>query len=201
MHVECWLGGRRERDLWGPRRRWEDDIGMDLGEVGCDDGDWIGLARDRDRWRAYETSSLTESCSTTSGEAGCSAIARQRTAIICQSQDYRPDQKIRIDNTETPPYSPELAPCDYHLFGKLKDPFAERETTTTVDAIIHIVACTFSGPVATRLLPVGNCKGQLYQNILTTPDDMQQRIRQACVSIQPATCRAVIRYFGERLQM
>ena len=25
-----------------------------------------------------------------------------------------------------PPYSPELAPCDYHLFGKLKDPFAER---------------------------------------------------------------------------
>ncbi|KAJ4452060.1 hypothetical protein ANN_03576 [Periplaneta americana] len=33
------------------------------------------------------------------------------------------------------------------------------------------------------------------------PDDMQQRIRQAFVYIQPATCRAVIRSFGERLRM
>ncbi|KAJ4427066.1 hypothetical protein ANN_26865 [Periplaneta americana] len=63
---------------------------------------------------------------TTSGEAGCSAIARQRTAI-CQSQDHRPGQKIRIDNTETSALQSELAPCDYHLCGKLKDPFAERD--------------------------------------------------------------------------
>jgi hypothetical protein len=35
-----------------PRRRWEDNIRMDLQEVGCGCGDWIGLAQDRDRWRA-----------------------------------------------------------------------------------------------------------------------------------------------------
>ncbi|KAJ4436324.1 hypothetical protein ANN_18955 [Periplaneta americana] len=44
-------------------------------------------------------------------------------------------------------------------------------------------------------------KDSVYQNSLTTPDDMQQRIQQACVSIQPATCRAVIQSFGERLRI
>ena len=34
------------------RRRWEDNIKMDLYEVGCGDMDWIELAQDRDRWRA-----------------------------------------------------------------------------------------------------------------------------------------------------
>jgi hypothetical protein len=35
-----------------PRRRWADNIRMDLGEVGWDDVDWIGLAQDRNRQRA-----------------------------------------------------------------------------------------------------------------------------------------------------
>jgi hypothetical protein len=35
-----------------PRRRWEDNIKMDLQEVGCGGMDWIYLAQDRDRWRA-----------------------------------------------------------------------------------------------------------------------------------------------------
>jgi hypothetical protein len=34
------------------RRRWVDNIKMDLGEVGWGDVDWIGLAQDRDKWRA-----------------------------------------------------------------------------------------------------------------------------------------------------
>ena len=37
--------------LWRPRRRWVDNITMDLQEVGCGYMDWIGLAQDRDRWR------------------------------------------------------------------------------------------------------------------------------------------------------
>ncbi|KAJ4434356.1 hypothetical protein ANN_22915 [Periplaneta americana] len=47
--------GRPEgkRPLGRPRRRWEDNIKMDLREVGCDGRDWINLAQDRDRWRAY----------------------------------------------------------------------------------------------------------------------------------------------------
>jgi hypothetical protein len=42
----------RWRPLGSPRRRWVDNIRMDLGEVGWCDVDWIGLAKDRNRWRA-----------------------------------------------------------------------------------------------------------------------------------------------------
>jgi hypothetical protein len=41
-----------KRPLGRRRRRWVDDIRMDLGEVGWGDVDWIGLAKDRNRWRA-----------------------------------------------------------------------------------------------------------------------------------------------------
>jgi hypothetical protein len=41
-----------KRPLGRPRRRWEDNIRMDLQEVGCGCVDWIGLAEDRDSWRA-----------------------------------------------------------------------------------------------------------------------------------------------------
>ena len=37
---------------FSPRRRWEDNIRMDLQEVGLGYEDWIGLDQDRDRWRA-----------------------------------------------------------------------------------------------------------------------------------------------------
>jgi hypothetical protein len=40
------------KPLRRPRRWWVDNIRMDLVEVGWGDVDWIGLARDRDRWRA-----------------------------------------------------------------------------------------------------------------------------------------------------
>ena len=40
-----------KRPLGRPRRRWEDNIKMDLREVGRG-GDWMELAQDRDRWRA-----------------------------------------------------------------------------------------------------------------------------------------------------
>jgi len=41
-----------KRPLGRPRRRWEDNIKIDLHEVGGGCGDWVELARDRDRWRA-----------------------------------------------------------------------------------------------------------------------------------------------------
>ena len=40
-----------KRPLGRPRRRWVDDIRMDLQEVGCGFVVWIGLAQYRDRWR------------------------------------------------------------------------------------------------------------------------------------------------------
>ena len=42
-----------KRPLGRTRRRWEDNIKMDFREVGCDPGDWIDLAEDKDQWRAY----------------------------------------------------------------------------------------------------------------------------------------------------
>jgi hypothetical protein len=62
-HVAC-IGDRRgvygvlvgkhegKRPLERPRQIWEDNIKMDLLEVGCGGMDWIKLAQDRDRWRA-----------------------------------------------------------------------------------------------------------------------------------------------------
>jgi len=41
-----------KRPLGRLRRRWEDNIKIDLQEVGCGGMDWIDLAQDRDRWRA-----------------------------------------------------------------------------------------------------------------------------------------------------
>jgi hypothetical protein len=48
------LVGRSEgrRPLERPRRRWEDNIKMDLWEIGFGDVDWIHFAQDRDRWQA-----------------------------------------------------------------------------------------------------------------------------------------------------
>jgi len=62
-HVACmgesrcvyrvWVGKPEgKRQLGIPRRRWKDNIKMDLQEVGCEDVDWFDVAQDRDRWRA-----------------------------------------------------------------------------------------------------------------------------------------------------
>ena len=47
------FGGETEgkRPLGRPRRRWENNIKIDLQKVGRDCGDWMELAQDRDRWR------------------------------------------------------------------------------------------------------------------------------------------------------
>jgi hypothetical protein len=68
-HV-AWMGEKRnafrllvgkpegKRQLWRPRRRLVDNIRMDIGEVGWGDVDWIGLDKDRNRWRALVNSVL-----------------------------------------------------------------------------------------------------------------------------------------------
>jgi hypothetical protein len=47
-----------KRPLGRSRRRWVDNIRIDLGEEGWGDVDWIGLAQDRNRWRALVNSVL-----------------------------------------------------------------------------------------------------------------------------------------------
>jgi hypothetical protein len=41
-----------KRQMGRPRCRWNDNINMDLRELGQDDMDWIDLAQEKDRWRA-----------------------------------------------------------------------------------------------------------------------------------------------------
>jgi hypothetical protein len=41
-----------KRPLGNPRRKWVDNIEMDIREIGWDDVDWIDMAQDRDQWRA-----------------------------------------------------------------------------------------------------------------------------------------------------
>jgi hypothetical protein len=47
-----------KRPLERPRRRWVDNIKMDLLEIGCGGVDWIGLAQDRDKWRALVNAAM-----------------------------------------------------------------------------------------------------------------------------------------------
>jgi hypothetical protein len=46
------------RPLGRPRRRWVDNIRMDLQEVGCGHVDWIGLAQDKDRWHKLVSAAM-----------------------------------------------------------------------------------------------------------------------------------------------
>ena len=62
-----------KRTLGRPRRRWVDNIRMDLQEVGCGCMDWIGLAQDRDRWRTLVSAvmNLREFGNEPSGSVKC----------------------------------------------------------------------------------------------------------------------------------
>ena len=47
-----------KRPLGRPRRRWEDNIRMDLEEIGINADNWVGSAQDRDYWRALVNAAL-----------------------------------------------------------------------------------------------------------------------------------------------
>jgi hypothetical protein len=52
VHRDLVGRSKGKSSLGRPRRRWEDNIKMDLQEIGGVRGDWMELAQDRDRWRA-----------------------------------------------------------------------------------------------------------------------------------------------------
>jgi hypothetical protein len=47
-----------KRPLGRPRRRWVDNIKMDLGEIGWSGTDWIGPAQDNDKWKALVNTAI-----------------------------------------------------------------------------------------------------------------------------------------------
>ena len=47
-----------KRPLGSPRRRWEDNIRMDIEEIGISAGHWVNSAQDRNYWRAFVNAAL-----------------------------------------------------------------------------------------------------------------------------------------------
>ena len=47
-----------KKPLGRPRRRWEDNIRMDLGEIGINAGNWVDSAQERDYWRGFVNAAL-----------------------------------------------------------------------------------------------------------------------------------------------
>jgi len=63
------LGKPEGRRPFGrPRRRWVDNIRIDLQEVGCGYMDWVGLVQDRDKWRTLVSAVMNPSGSVKCGE-------------------------------------------------------------------------------------------------------------------------------------
>jgi hypothetical protein len=59
MHIRILVGKPEgKKPLGRPRRRWEDDTGVDLRNIGWGGMDWIDLAQDRDQWRALVNSAI-----------------------------------------------------------------------------------------------------------------------------------------------
>ena len=52
MLTGLWWGNEIKRPFERPRRSWEDNIKMDIQEVGCEGVNWIEMAQDRGRWQA-----------------------------------------------------------------------------------------------------------------------------------------------------
>ncbi|KAJ4436519.1 hypothetical protein ANN_16550 [Periplaneta americana] len=87
------LVGRPEgkRPSGRPRRRWEDNIKMDLREVGYDARDWINLAQDRDQWRAYVRAAMNLRYPEDVGE-----LMRMR---VSRTLPYMPNQLTTTDRS------------------------------------------------------------------------------------------------------
>jgi hypothetical protein len=60
-----------KRPLGKPRRRWLDNIRMDLIEMGWGDMDWVGLAEDSDMWKALVNSVLNLRVPQNAGKLAC----------------------------------------------------------------------------------------------------------------------------------
>jgi hypothetical protein len=72
------------RPLGRPTCRWEDDIRMDLWEVGCGCVDWTELAQDRDRWRALVSAVMNLRVSQNAGNflTSCRPVSFSRSTLL-----------------------------------------------------------------------------------------------------------------------
>ena len=88
-----------ESTLGRPRRRWVDNIRMDLQEVGCGYGDWIGLAQDRDGWRKLVNAVMNLRVPYNAGNflTSCKPVSfSRRTLHHGVSKEVRPGSSLGI---------------------------------------------------------------------------------------------------------
>jgi hypothetical protein len=74
-----------KRSLGRPRRLWEDNIKMEVTSVGCGGMDWIQLAHDRDRWRAFVNAVMNFRVPSNAGNflTSCKAVRFSIRAVLC----------------------------------------------------------------------------------------------------------------------
>jgi hypothetical protein len=72
------------RPLGRPRRRWEDNIKMDLQEVGCGGMDWMELVEDRGRWRALVNAVMNLRVPSNAGNflTSCKPVSFSRSNLL-----------------------------------------------------------------------------------------------------------------------
>jgi hypothetical protein len=90
-----------KRPLGRPRRRLVYNIKMDLEEVGCGDVDWIGLAQDRNRWKALVNSILNLRVPRNAGKlsSGLTSSGLSSSAQLHRVSQLVIVQKIKVSNT------------------------------------------------------------------------------------------------------
>ncbi|KAJ4449272.1 hypothetical protein ANN_00670 [Periplaneta americana] len=114
------LVGRLEgkRPLGRPRHRWEDNIKMDLREMGYDDREWINLAQDRDQWRAYVRAAMNLRVLKSHGRAGRNKPSRVLHAVWRdQLSEIKLARRCQRDNAGE--MSPESSTESYPAFARI----------------------------------------------------------------------------------
>jgi hypothetical protein len=113
-----------KRPLGRPRHRWEDNIKMNLQEVGCGAMDWIELAQDRDRRRANVTALMNLRVQSNAGNflTGCKPVSLSRRTLlhgVSQSVNKQVISSTNSRNTTqcvmTPPLKHDLQ-NEFHFF-------------------------------------------------------------------------------------
>ncbi|KAJ4443916.1 hypothetical protein ANN_05703 [Periplaneta americana] len=115
------LVGRPEgiRHLWRPRRRWEDNIKIELREVGYDGRDWINLAQDRDQWRAYARAAMNLRIS--GRQHSLKWVTGKQCIVICPVMQQEEGESMPLmHHVQSLIRGPDLAPSDYHCLMHMK---------------------------------------------------------------------------------